>query len=158
MNIIDSIGEDICVRNIHVGNCAYFGGCFDPAWPKATHRNSSSPGKSDREIQKMAFDVRNSIDFDLETPEPPPSDPKPEKETDRKAVDDKAPLPPLGEKTGPDFTPNFWKVPRKKRKNRRPANQLLKSLKKPHRSLKKTKSLPPPTNHEKSLNSSKPQI
>jgi sec-independent protein translocase protein TatB len=57
-------------------------------------------GKVYREIQKMAFDVRNSIDFDLE---PPPSDSKPEKETDSKVVDDKALLPPLGEKTGPDF-------------------------------------------------------
>lgn len=57
-------------------------------------------GKMYREIQKMAFDVRNSIDF--ESPEPPPSDSKPEKETE-KVVDDKALLPPPGEKTGPDF-------------------------------------------------------
>ncbi len=60
-------------------------------------------GKLYREIQKMAFDVRNSIDFDLDSPEPPPSASKPEKETDHKIVDDKALLPSPGEKTGPDF-------------------------------------------------------
>ena len=69
--------------------------------PKQLTETARVLGKVYREIQKMAFDVRNSIDFDLEPP--PPSDSKPEKETDHKAVDDKALLPPPGEKTGPDF-------------------------------------------------------
>ncbi len=57
-------------------------------------------GKMYREIQKMAFDVRNSIDFDLDYPE---DSPKREKDSDRKVADDKAVLPQSGEKTGPDF-------------------------------------------------------
>ncbi|MGO9122236.1 MAG: twin-arginine translocase TatA/TatE family subunit [Desulfomonilaceae bacterium] len=60
-------------------------------------------GKLYREIQKMAFDVRNSIDFDLDLPSPHVDSPKPEKEPDRKATDDNALLPQPGEKTGPDF-------------------------------------------------------
>ena len=60
-------------------------------------------GKIYREIQKMAFDVRNSIDFDLETPPPPTDTHKPEKELDHKLTEDKALLPQSGEKTGPDF-------------------------------------------------------
>jgi Sec-independent protein translocase protein TatA len=60
-------------------------------------------GKIYREIQKMAYDVRNSIDFDLDSPLPPMDSPKPEKESDRKVTDDKAFLPQVGEKIGPDF-------------------------------------------------------
>jgi Sec-independent protein translocase protein TatA len=60
-------------------------------------------GKLYREIQKMAFDVRNSIDFDSEPSEPRPQTYKPEKETERKVIGDEALLPPPGEKTGPDF-------------------------------------------------------
>jgi sec-independent protein translocase protein TatB len=60
-------------------------------------------GKIYREIQKMAFDVRNSIDFDLETPPPPTDTHKPEKELDHKLTEDKALLTQSGEKTGPDF-------------------------------------------------------
>ena len=38
-------------------------------------------GKLYREIQKMAFDVRNSIDFDLDMLAPPTDTHKPEKRT-----------------------------------------------------------------------------
>ncbi len=58
-------------------------------------------GKLYREIQKMAYDVRNSIDFDLDSPPEPKDHFK--KETAPNVTDDKALLPPLGEKTGPDF-------------------------------------------------------
>jgi sec-independent protein translocase protein TatB len=71
--------------------------------PKQLTETARVLGKLYREIQKLAFDVRNSIDFDLEEPVARSSDSKPEKETDGKAVDDKALLPPPGEKTGPDF-------------------------------------------------------
>jgi sec-independent protein translocase protein TatB len=60
-------------------------------------------GKVYREIQKMAFDVRNSIDFDLEAPLPPSDTHKSEKEPDHKVTEDKTLLPQPGEKTGPDF-------------------------------------------------------
>jgi Sec-independent protein translocase protein TatA len=71
--------------------------------PKQLTETARVMGKLYREIQKMAFDVRNSIDFDLEEPAPRPSDAKPEKVTDHKTADDKALLPPPEEKTGPDF-------------------------------------------------------
>ncbi len=71
--------------------------------PKQLTETARVLGKVYREIQKMAFDVRNSIDFDFEPPEQPPSDSKPERKADPKVVDDKALLPPPGEKTGPDF-------------------------------------------------------
>jgi Sec-independent protein translocase protein TatA len=71
--------------------------------PKQLTETARVLGKLYREIQKLAFDVRNSIDFDLEEPATPSSDFKPEKETDQKVVDDKALLPPPEEKTGPDF-------------------------------------------------------
>jgi Sec-independent protein translocase protein TatA len=60
-------------------------------------------GKIYREIQKMAFDVRNSIDFDLDMPSSSTDTHKPEKELDHKPTEDKALLPQSGEKTGPDF-------------------------------------------------------
>ena len=71
--------------------------------PKQLTETARVLGKLYREIQKMAFDIRNSIDFDSELPSSPPNDFKPEKEKDGKVVDDKALLPPPGEKTGPDF-------------------------------------------------------
>ena len=60
-------------------------------------------GKMYREIQKMAFDVRNSIDFDLDTLPPPTDTHKPEKEPEHNVPEDKSLLPQPGEKTGPDF-------------------------------------------------------
>ena len=50
--------------------------------PKQLTETARVMGKLYREIQKMAFDVRNSIDFDLEEPAPRSSDAKPEKVTD----------------------------------------------------------------------------
>jgi len=57
-------------------------------------------GRVYREIQKMAYDVRNTIDFDLDFSE---DSPKPEKDTEGKTQDDKAVLLQSGEKSGPDF-------------------------------------------------------
>ncbi len=71
--------------------------------PKQLTETARVLGKMYREIQKMAFDIRNSIDFDSEPFSPPSHDVKPEKETEGKIVDDKALLPPPGEKAGPDF-------------------------------------------------------
>jgi len=85
--------------------------------PKQLTETARVLGKVYREIQKMAFDVRNSIDFDLEPPSQPPSHPKPEEETDRKVVDDKALLPPQGEKTGPDFYAELLESSREEEKS-----------------------------------------
>jgi len=61
-------------------------------------------GKLYREIQKMAYDVRNSIDFDSELSSPPQNTyTSSKKEPGRPAGQDQDLLPPPGEKSGPDF-------------------------------------------------------